>query len=498
MLTRSNHVLLYGIPILFLIIYFQIFSGDFAYLDEAYALWHNDDKTNYNATQGRWLSGLIFQFFFSSISRIAELKWLRLVSWAGWIITSLAWTHIFRKWVHWLGLPKEMEWIAPVFVVCSISVGINIGWAACMEIFLGVLAGLVSGHILFACLHNQKDKIQLPNTTILCSLFLGVISLSIYQSSYGVFLIPFFLHYMLGKKIKPDKIVIIAVGLYLVTFVVYYFLFTYSLKLYHLQASNRTEIHVNVLKKISFFFSGPLPQGFSLNLLFSASSIFSQIFYVLVFGSWIILVFRRNKRRGIRDNILYICFILFLLALVYLPSMVAAENFPPYRTLFAFNLAVFILVVDNFLFVLQRQRQRRIFVWSVSSWLLVTGFYNFNFQFVNPLRKEYKILRTFVEARYRPGVRDVYFVRADKFLFANQFHTRVYRDEFGAPSTYRDWVPEPITKQLIFEITNSRTMADRINVIQFENLGLFTKSKPVLDSNSLFIDMNELFYSKND
>ena len=60
MLTRSNNVLLYVFPILFLIIYFQIFSGDFAYLDEVYALWHNDDKTNYNATQGRWLSGLIF------------------------------------------------------------------------------------------------------------------------------------------------------------------------------------------------------------------------------------------------------------------------------------------------------------------------------------------------------------------------------------------------------------------------------------------------------
>ena len=390
-----------------------------------------------------------------------------------------------------------MEWIAPVFVVCSISVGINIGWAACMEIFLGVLAGLVSGHILFAGLRNQQDRTQLRNTTILSSVFLGVISLSIYQSSFGVFLIPFFLHYMHGKKIKPDKIVIIAVGFYLVTFVVYYFLFRYTLKLYHLQASNRTEIHVNVLKKISFFFSGPLPQGFSINLLFSASSIFSQVFYVLVFASWIIIVFRRNKR-GILENILYICFILFLLALIYLPSMVAAENFPPYRTLFAFNLAVFILVMDNFLFILQRQKQRRIFVWAVSSWLLVTGFYNFNFQFINPLKKEYKILRSFVEAHYRPGLREVYFVRADKFLFANQFHTRVYRDEFGAPSTYRDWVPEPITKQLIFEITNSRTMAEKANVIQFENLDLFTKSKPVLDSSSLFIDMNELFYAKND
>jgi hypothetical protein len=86
----------------------------------------------------------------------------------------------------------------------------------------------------------------------------------------------------------------------------------------------------------------------------------------------------------------------------------------------------------------------------------------------------------------------VYFIRADKFLFSPEFHTHVYRDEFGAPSTYRDWVPEPIIKQMIFEITKSRKTAEEISVIQFENAELYNQAKPTLND-SLVIDMNALF-----
>jgi len=444
-------------------------------------------------SQGRWLSGLLFKFFFSSISRIEQLKLLRLFSLAGWIIVALTWTSIYKKWTEWLGFAKETWWSGSLYVVCSISVCIYIGWAACMEVFLSVLAALISGHILFKNLYNRQKEIHLSNITVLSSLLLGVISLFIYQNSFGIFLIPFFLQYIQRKTAKPGRVVMIGIIFYLAVYLLYYFLFKYSLRAYHMEASTRTEIHFNFFKKLLFFFSGPFPQGFSLNFLFLARSIFSQVFYLVIFVSWLIITFKRNKHNNFVNNLLFIAFILFFLALIYLPSMIAAENFPSYRTLFVFNLAVFIMVIDSLLYLFPEKRQRRIFTCIISLWLVLTGFYTFNFQYINPLKKEYRVLKNFVQTHYNPGITQVYFIRADKFLFAPEFHTRVYRDEFGAPSTYRDWVPDPIIKQLVYELTGDREIAEKISVIQFENPDSFKRTRPVLNSNTLFIDMNQLF-----
>jgi len=327
----------------------------------------------------------------------------------------------------------------------------------------------------------------------LSSFLLGIVSLFIYQNAFGVFLIPFFLNYVQRKKAKPDRITVIGIIFYFAVYLIYYVLFKYSLEAYHLEAGNRTEIHFNLLKKISFFFSGPFPQGFSLNLLFLPRSIFSQVFYPMVFIAWVIITFRRNKPNTITVNLLFVAVILFLLALIYLPSMIAAENFASYRTLFVFNLAVFIMLTENLLYLFQKEKGRGLFTWAMIVWLVLTGIYTFNFQYINPLKKEYKVLKDFVQSHYRPGINQVYFIRADKFLFSPEFHTHVYRDEFGAPSTYRDWVPQPIIKQMIFEITKSRKIAEEISVIQFENAELFKQAKPTLNGESLVIDMNSVF-----
>ena len=85
--------------------------------------------------------------------------------------------------------------------------------------------------------------------------------------------------------------------------------------------------------------------------------------------------------------------------------MIATENFPAYRTLFAFNLAVFIMVTDSLLYLFQKKKQRLVFIWVAASWLILTAIYAFNFQFINPLKKEYRVLRSFVETHYKPGIR---------------------------------------------------------------------------------------------
>src|SRR5436190_15744241 len=120
MRARATRIFYYCLPLLFLLIYLQVFVADYAYRDEAYALWHNDDKTNYSVTQGRWLSGLIFRFFFSAISSIEQLRFLRLFSLAGWIITALAWSYVYKKWTELMSFSKETWLLGCLYTVCCI------------------------------------------------------------------------------------------------------------------------------------------------------------------------------------------------------------------------------------------------------------------------------------------------------------------------------------------------------------------------------------------
>src|SRR5258705_2975604 len=117
-ITLKNHSFLL-IFFLFLLIYFQVFFADYAYLDEIYLLWHNNDNTNFRLshTQGRWLSGLLFQKLFTSISTIEQLKLLRLFSLTGWIATTFLWSVIFRKWVNLMGFNPRLGWIGILYVV---------------------------------------------------------------------------------------------------------------------------------------------------------------------------------------------------------------------------------------------------------------------------------------------------------------------------------------------------------------------------------------------
>jgi len=494
-----SHVEVIGyclIPVLFVAVYFRIFYTDYAYLDEIHQLWHNNDDSNFIMfhSQGRWLTGLLFKKLFSSISTIDQIKFLRWFSFSGWVIAAFTWAVVLKKWAALLDLASKLWLLSVVYIVCCISVCIYIGWASCMEVFLAAIFGLLSAHILFINLFRQQGEIRLTNKVIVGVLIFGVVSLFFYQPAFGIFLLPFLLRYIQAGKARPDRVLVIAVGFYFATYIIYYLFFKYVLRDYHLEASSRTQIHFNIVKKISFFFSGPFPQGFSMNLLFYAGSIFSQVFYPVVFLLWLIISFKRRHQKDFTGFILFVAFIFLMLVLIYLPSMIAVENFPSYRTLFVFNLTVFIMVADSLLYLVKRERSRKIFAILGVVWLLSTGFYAFNFQFIIPLKKEYEVLRRFFEVNYKPSMTSVYFIRADKFLFSHQFNTKVYRDEFGAPSTFRDWVPEPMVKQMIFELTGQRSVAERTIVKQFENRMSFDRSAmPPTDTNSLVIDMNLLF-----
>jgi hypothetical protein len=152
------------------------------------------------------------------------------------------------------------------------------------------------------------------------------------------------------------------------------------------------------------------------------------------------------------------------------------------------------LLTEAFLAVLHSQIQVRRFTISVSLVLVVLAFYNFNIQYCNPLKQEYNALYNYINNTYTPGMQQVYFIRPDKNLFQAQ-GLRTYKDELGVPSTYRDWVPETIVKQLVYEKTGKRAQAAALQVQQFETKAAFDSLHITIMAASMVVDMNSIYNS---
>ena len=492
-LLRHKGYWFFVIGVLYTLIYFQTFTANYAYLDEIHQLWNNRDNSNRDMflTQGRLFTGLLFDKAFRSLTAIEQLKGLRLFSLGGWVLTTWLWSVLFAHWVRILGWTENILWLSTLFLVCSASVAICIGWASCMELFLAIGFGLLAGHTLFVATAARSEKRRLPIGALLLSLALGVVSLFWYQTAYGAFLLPFLFWFIKGRG-RIDRVLTIGLGAYLLTYIIYYGLFQLSLQAYGVPASDRTGISLDVLGKIGFFFSGPLPQAFSLNWLYSSSSVVAQVLYIGVFIGWVVTVFRGGTGTTVAYKLRYLVGVLFLLALIYLPGMIAKENFSSYRTLFVVNLSVFILVLHDVLGRIQKDTARKAATLLLAIYLLFTGIYNYNIQFVNPVKREYAALSTYFRQHYTADKLTVHFIRADRKLFNTLYGTRVIKDEFGAPSSSRDWVPEPLIRQLLTEMTGSREAARRVTVVQYETRDQYTQSGPAAEGKTLLMDANEI------
>jgi hypothetical protein len=114
---------------------------------------------------------------------------------------------------------------------------------------------------------------------------------------------------------------------------------------------------------------------------------------------------------------------------------------------------------------------------------------------VAPLRKEYATVRHFFNTAYKNND-TVVFRRPGVNLFQSSFSVNCYTDEFGYPSTEKNWTIEPLIKQLVYEKTGNRKTAEQLTVLNFafEDSAAFRKYKP--SANRLIIDMEAVFLNK--
>lgn len=478
-----------GILLLF-VIFYPVFTAQYVYTDEAHQLWHNDDNTNFIMffESGRGVSGLIMQKLFPALKTMSEIKWIRVLSFTGWVVAVIVWNVILNSWKKRFTLNEHWAFFLSICLPCSITLAIVIGWAVQAGLFPGFIFGLVSGHLLFTHVYTRKD-LRIPPVTILVVLLLGLGALFCYQPMFGAFLLPFFLYHLYNRYKKIDRVMYIGVGFYLAICLLYFILFKYFLSLYGIGASDRSVLSVHPLEKISFFFSQPLAQAFSFNFLYNMHGIFSQAFYPLMWAVWLFSVFAFDKEQPLTYKLAYIVRVLLLMMLMYVSVMLPRENFSAYRTMLCLNLAGTMLLTDAILRLFSKSRFKNSIPYLACGIVVVVAWCNFNLNFVRPLQKEYQAVHTYFQQNYNSATTSIYFVRPQDDLFKRLYNQNLFKDEFGLPSTHKDWTPEPLMKQMVFEATGNRTRARQTVVV---NLPFEERDNVKAEAGALIVDVEKI------
>lgn len=478
------------IAIIGLLVYHQVFTADLFYLDEAWELWHRTSDANYRvfASSGRLLNGVVFQNIITSIDKVADLKYLRIGALAGWLICAWMIYYFACNWVQRLNLSSFLPFLLGLFCICSSSVSIQIGWASCAPFLIAFILGLLAAHWLFLLLWNN-DKLTVGFILQMIGvLVLTVCSLLSYQSMVGIFVLPFLLWWV-SPNGMPAKKMTIAVSLHLFSYVIYFLVFQYYIKALNYPITDRAEITFNILKKIGFFFSTPFSQAWSLNHLVNAHNIISQLFPMLLFFVWLILYHRQNRKR-IGRTAVGLIIVLFLLGVSYLPSIASSINYSPYRTMAALNLCAGALFANAVLNELKSSRQQYILTGLWTAFILFFAYTNFNTRFINLQRKEYSALQQQPFWNNIDASDTVVFIRADAKIFKALYGITSYKDEYGAPSTSRDWTPDFLMRQMIYERKGMET-ANKMAIYQFSDSAAYADTSGRLKG-QVIVDMNRI------
>jgi hypothetical protein len=482
---------LFGIGFLIavvIIVFSPVFYAEYLYSDEATELWYFSTGLNFDTSvpQGRYLTYKIFLWVFSPIHTISGVVHARFFSLAGWIICLPVWYYIMMKLVTKNGLPKIIGICSLIYLICMPPFAISIGWSACMELFIAYTSGLLSGYILYEGITVEGKLGRVPAVAIGLSALFGVISLFTYQNGFGCFYLPFFIAFVSSKRIT--KSILIGTGISILIYIAYYLLFKYSMSISALPATSRSALVENPVNKLLFFFARPMVSAFHFTWLVNEQSKAGVIISILLGVFWMAGHFITQKRNPLKRSFFYLLILPVFLALVYLPSLIVKENFSSNRTLLALDMAVFILVSETIFSLIRQQKLRNILAGCLCFLFLINAWYNFNRQFLAPLRIEFAEMKDNLEHRYGANTKIIYVIRPREDAFKEKYGLVQSWDEFGVPSAAKSWAIEPMIKQLIYEKTGSRLTAENLVINSWPDMAAFRRSGEAVTDSTLLID----------
>lgn len=520
-MNRISRPLLLFIGILaayFIFLAFLILRSDYVMMDTVWTLWHQAEPPtifHHWSIQGRALGGCLLQWLFSRADKIANIRFIRLLSWAGWAGFCALLFRVLKR-VQRSGYLDSGDWtirLTVAFTASCLSVVLYIGWANCSETFVPALLSLTAGLLLFEQTAGggaastaggpaptaggpaptlQAGAFRIPFWLAALVLALAVASLFFYQSCYPFLLLPFYCVYLNRKDGKFTASMLAAMAYFIAGLAVYYVLFRYSLFVSGFEPSERTALRLTPLDRLSFFFSYPMNQAFNLNFFFNTQSGVSQAVFPVLMTAWVLFTFLYRKGPFL-VRLRYVLGIVFWWILGYLPQLIAQESEGPYRTMPVLSVMVFLLIADAIGPLIKEGRARMGLGFALAVVFLVRGGYVYYSYISLPYSEEYRTVRAAVSSKYNNHIKNVVFVLAGENGFLPRFGVYHFKDEFAMPSIHKDWTPEPLVKQLVYELTGNRREAEMLKFSVYTKVDEIPDRSVLSDPTVLFIDAHTLF-----
>ena len=495
-MLRKDFYLLGFLWVIVLFIFLPLFYSDYIFMDEALEVWYYNSKPGHQmfADDGRWLTEIMHRWLFKHIDNLSDVIWVRFISLFGWLFCLPVWYSVLKRLVANVPAYEYLPFFICLYLVTSLPFLISVQWATCSQFFIANTTSLLSGAAALKCI--QFKGITKGNRIVagLISLALGLISLFLYQSAFACFLIPFLLHFINPFTQNKDRVLALGVAFHLVVCAVYFVMFRiiHSIVFADITAS-RNILYLHPIEKLNFFFARPLERSFRFTLLTDEESPVSELYYKLMLVALGVLAFIRFRIQKWLLAVKYLVGIIGIWLLSYLPSLLTAENYASNRTLMALNLCVFIVCLEMALWFIKNKRVLQFAGIAMICFFTLCARYNFQTVFLRPLVHETAILKSYFKQHYNSNIKTVHYIRTIENFWVDKipgFNRSM--DEIGTLSSTFLWVPVPLSKQLIYELTGNRKLADEITVKHWPNKEEYLKAHEELNSSILVVDVPDI------
>jgi hypothetical protein len=408
-----------------------------------------------SAITGRVFSGLLIQWFFAAAGTIENLRFVRLVA----VITIAA----LALLLHWALVRAGFSAFGAALVavlLCTLpAFQVYASWAV---LFSSPLAALLAGAASLFTVSAVDGPRQLERDRYLGAVFLVVAALLIYQPA-AMFFWVFFAIALVGAARQSRRSLRLVEAHFGVGFAALALAYV-DIKVTVLVMGNsttgaaRNTLSHDVVGKTRWFVHQPLYR--SLNVFDLTPTPWFAALVAVVSASGIVLWL---LRRGARP-LLYVGVGLVLIPLTYLPNLVVTDMWPAYRTQVAINalIALYLClgaiglwgtfggwlkprVGADALVAFNRAALGLAVVFVVTS--VATAARNVTTLFVLPHMTEQRLLRSRVAA-LPDGAARIAFIQTDWYGGATR---QVVYDEFGLPSSTRQWTLEPAVDLILNE-----------------------------------------------
>lgn len=489
-MQRKDFYLIGFLSVVVLLIFYPLFYSNYLFMDEAFQIWNYKSVPGFYMfiDQGRWLTEILERWLFGFVHTMQDMKYLRLLSLFGWLLCLPVWYLVIKRLMGDVPQYKYLPFFTCLYLVTSLPFIVSVQWATCLQFFIAHTCGLLSGAVVLQGMRFVDDRLRISAGSVMAASTLGMVSLFTYQSAFGCFLIPFLLHFISVKTVKKEKVYVTGLAFYFIAYVVYFGLYKLSLYINHIPHDPRTTIHIDVLDKIKFFLARPLERSFRFTILTDEDSKISKVYYGLMLAAVAIAAFIRFGKTNRLQAVKYLAATGFIFFISYFPSLVVKENYASNRTLLALNTCVFIVCLEMLLYFIKNKTVLELAGFAAVVVFIISARYNFRNEFLRPVQQETAALKNYIQQHYNNSIETVYFIRPSEYFISEKYHINKSMDELGVPSTCWHWVPEPFTRQMVYEATGNKEEAARLTIKQWPDKQSYVQSHAPVNSNTLVLD----------